>query len=553
MLHAVHESAESKSVRGITAASCAMNAGYAAGWTSSSFNTSLGVSEVLCCGRGDDVCHFIVAPVEHVAEHVDAFFDRADPRRMVPVFQFYGRQRMLQELAERERQYWDIFEGSSDALMLIDADGILRRINGAACQMLGGTSTELTGVSLESFGISLDAEQVRAITTPVTPPIGASKPDEKRKANGSENGEGALAHEGAPLNPPAPGKTPVKMWVETVARRLDGTVFDVDVSMSAFRHGPRSLVLLTVRDVTVAKEAQRQLQRASAAAEEASRMKCDFLAMFSHEVRTPMNGVIGMTSVLLSTDLTPSQRRSLEVVQHSAQSLLDLLSTVLDVSQMEAGKLELQHTDFNMTSLVHDTADLYRPQAQRKRLDLRTTISRNIPHRITGDPIRIRQVLANLLQNSIKFTNNGSIEIVVEIFDARPQLDGLVVEDAGEMVAASLKRRHDSDEAPPAAEAVDDEDTRWLRFTVRDTGVGVSKSDLAAIFRPYEQGSSKGRNSSLMKGTGLGLSICKSVVQLMGGQISIASEERKYTAIQCDTKRLNFLCLHVFVVDFPPR
>lgn len=219
---------------------------------------------------------------------------------------------------------------------------------------------------------------------------------------------------------------------------------------------------------------------------EASRLKSEFLANMSHEMRTPLNGVLGMSDLLLDTDLNIEQEQFLLVLKESAQSLLGVINDVLDFSKIEAGKLDLEILDFEVVSLIEDTAEIVAEQAHQKKLSLMTYIAPNVPRSLQGDAQRLRQVLINLLSNAIKFTEQGEVKLTCTIDETFNQ--GLVI-----------------------------------RFAVTDTGIGLPASSYNKLFQPFSQ--VDGSITRKFGGTGLGLSICKQLVDLMDGLIGVESKE----------------------------
>ncbi|MBC8164097.1 MAG: PAS domain S-box protein [Roseiflexaceae bacterium] len=350
-------------------------------------------------------------------------------------------------LQSSQERYQRLFTSSADAIVILDGNGVLFEANTAAADLFGVPYSTLIGTH---------ASTVRASDGPNTDSL-----FNRYLAGGNDRGEFSFT-------------------------RPDGT--RRIAQYSAAQIGPQVHQAI-LRDITGQKAAAAELERARLAAEDATRAKSEFVAQISHEIRTPMNSVIGLTTLLLASPLTPAQRDDVETIRRSGSVLLTLIDDILDFSKIEAGKLALEYHPFSLRECLEEALDLLAPLADAKQLALSYSADSLVPNEFVGDHARLRQILVNLLSNAVRFTERG--EIVVTL--------------AG----------------TPAASASDDTSTWNITIAVRDTGIGISPSQLHRIFQPFAQASAA--TTRRYGGSGLGLTISRQLAEQMGGRIQVAS------------------------------
>jgi two-component system sensor histidine kinase/response regulator len=342
-----------------------------------------------------------------------------------------------------------VADATTDAIAFKDLDGRYRMINASGARMLGRTVDEVVGRS--------DADVLGAETA------GAIRAADRAVL---ETGETVTCE--IPLE--IDGQRRILLSTRSPAHDEHGNVLGL-VAVST--------------DITERKQIEDQLAIVREQEIEASRLKSEFLAHMSHEIRTPMSGVIGMTELLLDTKLTTEQREYTEMLRDSGEALLDVVNDILDLSKIEAGKLELESAFFDLRETVEDIGELLAKRAYDKGLELTVAIDHDVPFAVRGDRARVRQVLVNLISNAVKFTANG--EVVVHVSVTKATDDGAVV-----------------------------------KFEVTDTGIGIDETKLIELFEPFSQADRS--TTRRYGGTGLGLTISRQLVEMMDGEIAARGE-----------------------------
>jgi PAS domain S-box-containing protein len=366
--------------------------------------------------------------------------------------------RAQEALRESEEHFRLLADNATDIIARLSMEGIYRYVSPACQALLGYTPDELVGRSARELVHPEDLPAVRAFHIALL-------------QGGDASTTAAYRHR---------RKDGTYLWLETTSRVVR------DAQTGAFVEFQSAS-----RDITARKQAQEalrqanaELARANADLERASQAKSEFLATMSHEIRTPLNGVIGLTSLLWGTSLTPEQREYVASIQASGDALLGLINDILDFSKIEAGQLLLDVQPLDLRQLVGEVIGLFTAEAQAKGLRLHTRVDSAIPPLLVGDPGRLRQVLLNLVGNALKFTTQGEVELAVTLVEERAQ-------------------------------------GTLLRIAVRDTGIGITPDVQARLFAPFTQADAS--TTRRYGGTGLGLAIAKRLVEAMGGEIGVQS------------------------------
>ncbi len=383
---------------------------------------------------------------------------------------FIERTEVEAALRENESRTRLIIDTALDAVIAMDVNGLITEWNTQAEAMFGWTHHEAVG---------------RDLADTIIPPVYRH------------------AHRAGLARFLATGKASVlNTLVEITGLRRDGREFPIEIAISTLRVEDTVIFSAFIRDITARKESEKaltayaqqlerinhQLDAALTEAKAATEAKSSFLATMSHEIRTPMNGIIGMTGLLLDTDLTQEQREYAQTVRHCGDHLLMLINDILDFSKIEAGKLSLETIEFDLRVAIEESLDLLAERASSKGLNLACLFHADVPRGLLGDPGRLRQIVMNLAANAIKFTERGEVVIHVSV------------------------------------EAQSDQDAT-IRVAITDTGIGISEDAQQRLFQSFSQ--ADGSTTRKYGGTGLGLAICKRLVEMMGGAIGVTSDVGK--------------------------
>ncbi|TXI69563.1 MAG: PAS domain S-box protein [Cyclobacteriaceae bacterium] len=358
-----------------------------------------------------------------------------------------------EEIARKEKLYRLVSENSQDVISLHKVDGTFEYISPACIELHGYTPEEIVGRLGTDFMHPDDAAQT------------LSKTDEFLR----------MMHNHEPLEP----------MQFRIATKNRGLVWVENVIKPIYTHGKLTGFQSTVRDISVRKLYEAALQEAKEKAEAATKVKSQFLSMMSHEIRTPINGILGLTNLLMDENPREDQLPRLNLLKFSGENLLTIINDVLDFSKAEAGKVVLETAPFNLHEVASNVINVLALKAEEKGIALMLELDPNLPRYLAGDSVRLTQVLTNLINNAIKFTEQGSVNLEIKS-------------------TKSEKHNH------------------AIRFVITDTGIGIPEDKLNSIFESFTQASSD--TTRKYGGTGLGLAITKNLVELMGGKVQVKSK-----------------------------
>ena len=305
-------------------------------------------------------------------------------------------------------------------------------------------------------------------------------------------------------------------------KRLDGTVFDALISLNRVMLGSEYVLQTIINDISVQKKAHEELNKAKEIAETANMAKSAFLANMSHEIRTPMNAILGFTQLMFrNPELSEQQKQNLEIINRSGEHLLGLIDQVLEMSKIEAGSTTLNEKAFDLFCLLDDLELMFKFRADAKKLSFTVFRDSNVPKFLFGDDGKLRQVLVNLLENSMKFTQTGGVVLRLKKISAEQTRS---IDEAG--LFSKISKKIGSTLRTKNRKKRLINDVQWLSFEVEDSGSGIAENELDKLFTSFGQTSS---GKKLGSGTGLGLAISQEYIKLMGGEIAVSSVVNKKT------------------------
>lgn len=375
--------------------------------------------------------------------------------RLIPNILAFPNETTLREahtaLEKSENKFKNILEGAPDAMVIANQDGNIEMINAQAEKFFGYSKKELIGKKIECL-----------------------VPERFRRIHVSHR-DSYFAN---------PHTRPMGADLNLLGLRKDGSEFPVEISLSPVETEEGTIALAAIRDITDKKQIETLLIEKNVQLVNSDMAKDQFLTHMSHELRTPLNGIIAMTQLLLTTDLSKEQKEQLDIISESNEQLLAVINQILDFSKVESGNIGVEYVEFNIRDIINKVVASYALKAAAKKIELTCYIHPDIPVHCHSDIVKIRQILSNILDNAVKFTEQGTVDVTVAAHKPNPNQTNLVI-------------------------------------TVTDTGIGIPADILPKLFKPFSQG-----DSSMTRkygGTGLGLAISKRLAEVMGGSIDVKS------------------------------
>ncbi len=365
--------------------------------------------------------------------------------------------KIIDKLTQKENHLRSILENAMDSIITINEDGIVTDYNPAAENLFGYTQAEVIGREISNF---------------IIPPNLRQKHHEALNKWNISSNEYTFQR---------------KVYLPGICK--DGQIISLEVSLIVTSQGKKKFLTAFIRDNTSYQQLLQTLESTLQVAKSSNRIKSVFLSNINHEIRTPMNSIIGMIDLVLNTNLNHQQHNYIRIVQQSGQSLMELINHILDLSKIEAGQLSLEQTNFDLLGQIENVCESLALRAHEKNLEFNCHIADGCPPTLKGDPLRLRQVLLNLINNAIKFTEEGEVTVSVQPIQ-------------------SLET-----------------DLCSVNFIIADTGIGIPSDMLGDVFESFTQ--ADGSTTRKFGGTGLGLTISRSLVAMMGGEIEVNSEEGK--------------------------
>ncbi len=408
-----------------------------------------------------DITHRLLMPdgrIKYVQERCHTEFNqKGEPVLSIgTVYEVTQIHKLSEKIMHEKEHYEELMRVASDGVHILDQEGNVIDCSNSFASLLGYTREEALKLNVRDWDASLPKDQLTAII------------------------QDLLQH---------------PRTFETIHKKKDNSTFAAQINAKGITLSGTPYLYASTRDISEQKKIEAELVQAKRTAEKANQAKSEFLANMSHEIRTPLNGVVGIANLLNSTSLSNEQQDYLNKLRYSSKALLHVINDILDYSKIEAGKLDINPSSFDLNEFIKHITSIFKVSMKSKKLTFELSIDSNVPMTLYGDTLRITQILNNLFSNAIKFTQKGFIKLSVE-------------------------------------KAYPESNDKLIKFSVQDSGIGMSQNVLNKIFRPFEQGDSS--TTKHYGGTGLGLMISKNLVELMGGEIFVESKEQQGSTFSFD-------------------